>query len=175
MPETQLSIIRSMNVMIVHDRLDTTSGAATRSTSRPPLGRDHQEAAVPMFSVAERHVVRRSHRDALPGDGRDASMRLYSTLLAKPDRIRTSASCGEGSPERRRRWPPSDRLVQRRRPAFGLNHVEAHLRVVVFRGRRAAVGPRSTSRLQLLRKPARRFPDAAWPSRSSRAMSSFRL
>jgi hypothetical protein len=32
-----------MNVMTVHDRLDTTSGADTRSTSRPPPGRDHQE------------------------------------------------------------------------------------------------------------------------------------
>ena len=42
-PDTQLSIIRSTNVMIVHDKLDTTSGAATRSTSRPPLGRPHQE------------------------------------------------------------------------------------------------------------------------------------
>jgi hypothetical protein len=28
--------------MIVQERLETTSGAATRSTSRPPLGRDHQ-------------------------------------------------------------------------------------------------------------------------------------
>src|SRR5262245_4397676 len=30
-----------MNVSIVHDKLDTMSGAATRRTSRPPLGRVH--------------------------------------------------------------------------------------------------------------------------------------
>ncbi|MEO0529494.1 MAG: hypothetical protein AAF266_02840 [Planctomycetota bacterium] len=28
--------------MTVHDRLDTTNGAATDSTSRPPPARDHQ-------------------------------------------------------------------------------------------------------------------------------------
>src|SRR6476660_2842806 len=40
-PETWLSIMRSMNVSIVQERLDTISGAATRRTSRPPLGLDH--------------------------------------------------------------------------------------------------------------------------------------
>ena len=57
-PETQLSIIRSTNVITVHDRLEITSGAATRSTSRPPLGRDHQEPA--------RSAVVRSDAIALP-------------------------------------------------------------------------------------------------------------
>jgi len=42
-PDFQLSIMRSMNVMSVQDKLETTSGAATRSTSRPPPGRPHQE------------------------------------------------------------------------------------------------------------------------------------
>ena len=42
-PDSQLSIIRSTNVMIVHDKLETTRGAATRSTSRPPLGFVHQD------------------------------------------------------------------------------------------------------------------------------------
>jgi hypothetical protein len=43
-PDTQLSITRSTKVMIVHDKADTTSGADTRSTSRPPPGRDHHES-----------------------------------------------------------------------------------------------------------------------------------
>src|SRR6476620_215148 len=45
-PDTQLSITRSMNVMTVHDIADTTSGADTRITSRPPPGRDHQESPI---------------------------------------------------------------------------------------------------------------------------------
>src|SRR4029079_5446713 len=45
-PDTQLSITRSMNVMTVHDMADTTSGADTRITSRPPPGRDHQESPI---------------------------------------------------------------------------------------------------------------------------------
>src|SRR3954454_18792776 len=44
-PETQLSITRSMNVIIVQEKLDTTRGAETRRTSRPPAGRDHQESS----------------------------------------------------------------------------------------------------------------------------------
>ena len=55
-PDTQLSSIRSANVMTVHDKLDTTSGAATRSTSRPPLGRPHQVRSSIRTSTFKRHA-----------------------------------------------------------------------------------------------------------------------
>jgi hypothetical protein len=44
--------------MTVHDKLDTTIGAATRSTSRPPLGRDHQESSIFVVELASiRHLM----------------------------------------------------------------------------------------------------------------------
>jgi len=42
----QLRNIRSTNVMIVHDRLETTIGSAIFRTSFPPAGRRHQEASM---------------------------------------------------------------------------------------------------------------------------------
>ena len=50
-PETQLSMTRSINVMTVHDIAETTSGAETRITSRPPPGRDHQESPIALEST----------------------------------------------------------------------------------------------------------------------------
>src|SRR5690606_16662168 len=41
-PDSHFRKNRSMNVITIHDELDTNSGNATTSTSRPPAGRLHQ-------------------------------------------------------------------------------------------------------------------------------------
>src|SRR3954464_3088889 len=78
-PDNQLSIIRSMNVMSVHDRLDTMSGAATRRTSRPPAGLDHQEASEPRLRslTATLAMLHKLARAATARIGAEDRCRIY--------------------------------------------------------------------------------------------------
>ena len=55
-PETHIKNIRSMNVRIVHDNVETTSGMATRKHSRPPPARSHHESRSWSFAGGDEAV-----------------------------------------------------------------------------------------------------------------------